>query len=375
MTHPTITYFWNNHTNFIENKNLTLNFSDFYLTPKIVGKDKLNKNLIYIYVESLERTYFDNEIFPGLLQELTRVKSFALDFTNIHQHPGTEWTISGMVASQCGLPLVSSSGRNAMSGMSDFYAGAVCLGDLLHNEGYFLSMMQGSSTKFSGIRKFYNTHKFDEVLGGNELTYLVHNKDDINPWGLNDDVLLEGAYQKISKLSKQKKKFALYVATIGTHHPNGHLSASCHNLQYHDGANPILNAVSCTDKILSNFIRKVATSTFFNDTILVIASDHLAMNNSASSLLNKGNRKNLFLIFNFNNKKGLISKPGSTLDIGPTVLHTLGFNSQLSLGRNLFTAQSLTEQLMGVNDYLRKWFIKIREFWQVSRLKSNIIFR
>ncbi|MEK9943113.1 MAG: hypothetical protein VW771_11650, partial [Gammaproteobacteria bacterium] len=66
-----------------------------------------NKNLVYIYLESLERTYLDETLFPGLTPNLARLEREGLSLTNLRQVPATGWTIAGMVASQCGQPLVT----------------------------------------------------------------------------------------------------------------------------------------------------------------------------------------------------------------------------------------------------------------------------
>lgn len=44
-------------------------------------------NLVYIYGESLERTYFDNEAFPDLTPELGALKNEGPDFSHTQQLP------------------------------------------------------------------------------------------------------------------------------------------------------------------------------------------------------------------------------------------------------------------------------------------------
>ncbi|WP_438516828.1 hypothetical protein, partial [Enterobacter hormaechei] len=74
-----------------------------------------------IYAESLERTYFDAELFPGLADELNALRTDSIDFSNTQQLPGTGYTIAGMVASQCGIPLFAPFDGNASSAVSTFY--------------------------------------------------------------------------------------------------------------------------------------------------------------------------------------------------------------------------------------------------------------
>ncbi len=139
-------------------------FFKYYRTPYIQATDASAKNFIFIYTESLERTYFDKQIFPGLINHLDKLEAENISFTNIGGYPETGWTIAGMVASQCGIPLVAPSHGNSMGGMDSFLAGATCMGDLLKEEGYHLAYMGGAALEFAGKGKFYRSHGFSEVL-------------------------------------------------------------------------------------------------------------------------------------------------------------------------------------------------------------------
>ena len=44
-----------------------------------------SKNIVYIYAESLERSFFDENAFPGLLKGLRSLEKQALSFSNVHQ--------------------------------------------------------------------------------------------------------------------------------------------------------------------------------------------------------------------------------------------------------------------------------------------------
>ena len=74
----------------------------------------------------------------------------------------------------------------------------------------------------------------------------------------------------------------------------------------------------------SDFIRYVKGSKFFENTLLVVSSDHLAMRNTASKLLETGERRNLWMVFDESAGSGKITGKGSTLDIAPTVLNLMG---------------------------------------------------
>jgi phosphoglycerol transferase len=345
-------------------------FKAYYKEPELKEKKRVY-NLVYIYMESLEKRYFDNKTFPNLLPRLTKLKSESIDFQNIEQVKDTGWTIAGMVSSQCALPLVTPSNGNSMSGMPTFYGGATCIGDLLDKQGYHLSMMQGSSIEFSGIDNFYKTHQFDEVEGKKILRKKMEDKSYLNHWGLYDDTLLDFSFRKFEELSKNYKNFALYLATIDTHHPNGHEAKSCEKFRYKDGSNPMLNAVHCTDILVSQFVEKIQNSQYGKDTVIVFSSDHLAMKNSATSLLKLKDRRDTFFILTPDGRVESINKKASMLDVAPTILDIMGFDiSAMGLGRNLLREQSLTAQIDNFNAHLALWKNNISQFWNFQKVSE-----
>jgi len=348
-------------------------FSKNYKIPKYNGNNN-NKNLLFIYAESLEQTYFDNKLFPNIMTNLKKVKQFSTSFTNIQQMPYTGYTIAGMVASQCGIPLIAPYHGNSMSGIDLFYKKATCLGDVLDEYNYSLNFLQGSSVKFSGIDKFHKTHKFTYIDGKNNLLKTLEDKTYRNGWGLYDDTLLDIVYKKFIKLSSLKQPFAIFTATIDTHHTDGQLSKSCKNDLYTDGKNNILNCVKCSDKLLSNLINKIKESPYAKNTIIVLVSDHLAMNNTAYDILEKGIRKDTFLIIDFEDLvKKEISKKGTPFDIGATVLAKLNIANELGLGRDLLSQNSLFDKLGDkfISD-LSKWKNDILSFWMFPTIGDYI---
>lgn len=359
-----------------ENKNSDMikYFNDYYKNPSIANIKDNHKNIIFIYLESLERTYFDESIFPGLINGMRELESKSTYFTNIKQVTGTGWTIAGMTASQCGIPLLSSSDSgNSMSGMDEFLPLAICLGDLLSQSGYKLNYMGGASLDFAGKGKLFKTHGFINTMGRDELLVQLEDETYRTDWGLYDDSLFEMAYSRFIELSKTGEKFGLFTLTLDTHHPNGHPSKSCEGIQYKDASNPILNAVACTDYLLTNFVKKIAQSPYADNTVIAIASDHLAMRNTAYHLLQKKDRRNLFMIIEPSDyKRNKIDVIGSTLDIAPTLLPFLGYNGDIGLGRNLLDSDASEEDRIFIHSNLQNWRTLFTDFWSFPKIENNI---
>ena len=345
--------------------------NQFYNQPVTFTKNP--NNIIFLYLEQFERTYMDEAIFPGLTPNLKRLEKNAISFTNISSPIATNWTIAGMVASQCGIPLLTPiASQNSMVGMDKFLSSATCIGDILNKNSYNLNYIGGSDLDFAGKGKFYNSHGFNSVQGWYELENRLINKSYRSPWGLFDDSLYEIINDRLIHLKNSDQAFGLFSLTLDTHHPNGYLSNSCKNNIYRDGQNLILNSVHCADLMAANFIEKIINSDLFEDTVLVVLSDHLALKNTASSLLEKGDRKNLFYIFKKDAPNQLIDKTGSMFDVTPTALSLVGTDILgLGLGRNLFFQDSLSDEEIGIAEIIKQNRNKILSLWSFPQIDKN----
>jgi len=321
---------------------------------KDIARPQEPRNLVIIYLESLERTYMDPVRFPNLTPRLAALETRSLSFSGLGQTVGADFTVGGMVATQCGTPLILSGGVNSGK-MSQFLSGAICLGDLMSAAGYHLTYLGGASVNFAGKGAFYQTHGYDEVLGIDELRSQLAEPEYRAEWGLQDDTLFELGRSYYASLAGRDKPFVLTLLTLDTHHPNGHASTNraCAELAYGDGSNPMLNAVLCTDLLVGQFIDEILSGPHGSETVIAVMSDHLAMVNSATDLLNAGPRRNLLMVLDGTRNEGLsIDRAATTLDIGPTLLSYLGFDvPALGFGVDLMReAETLPERLIASVD-------------------------
>src|SRR5690606_21687560 len=128
--------------------------------------------------------------------------------------------------------------------------------------------------------------------------------------------------------------------TMDTHHPAGHLPVACRDTRYDSALGDIglLHALKCTDVLVSRLVDRIRASPYADDTLIVLASDHLAMPNHLSHVLEGMRRENLLLFLAPGLEPRQLTVPGTTLDSGATLLSLLDpAQAALGFGRSLLT--------------------------------------
>jgi phosphoglycerol transferase len=318
---------------FIHNKFGKDYFSQHYVYPeKVEIQAKNPKNLVLIYVESLENTYRDKKLFGrNLLSELDALGG--VSFNHYKQAPGTGWTIAGITATQCGLPLKSVSlydGNGVGENIKRFLPRAVCLGDVLHAFGYYNVYMGSDALHFAGKGKFFLDHHYDEVYGRDELKGDLTDQQ-MNYWGLYDDDLLQHAKSKLKQLNKLNKPYNFVMTTIDTHGPDGFYSKTCTE----QGANSFADIVACTSGNVAEFVNWMKKRGYLKNTQVVILGDHLAMQNPVSDKIDTITERHIYN--QFISIKPVTKNRDEVLhfDMYPTIIEFLGFKvigGRLGLG-------------------------------------------
>ena len=337
-------------------------FSSNILPLNIQVSPNVKRNIVYLYAESLERSYFDEKEFPGLMPRLAQLEKNASSFTNISQAELTGWTIGGLVASQCGMPLTAYTSLTRLAEGKDLVAeNNICLGDFLSSEGYRVIYMGGADLKFAGKGNFFKNHGFHEIIGREQLLQ-QNNSAPQSSWGISDNHLFSQSKEKLLALESTQQAYAFFMLTLDTHSPHGHMTPGCEDKQYDEGSNTLLNAVACADFLIFDFVSWFLSRPEFSATTLVVSSDHLAINNSVIARLRntqKTGRKNLFMVFNSHLPIGMNNKPGTMLDVTPTLLALLGYqNNGLGLGRNLLRDEKTLREkykLEKLNSLILRW--------------------
>lgn len=277
---------------FVESSAPTRFIEGFYQFPTDIHQPERPLNVVVIYVESLENTYRNTDLWgENLMDSLDRETADWVTFPNFREVRGTGWTIAGLVASQCGVLLkeenqfdlrqqlglasINRIGENVDS----FMPGITCLGDILSDAGYSNHFIGGADPEFAGKGKFFEEHGYDSVKGRPYWESI--GETEFTKWGLNDDLLLGYAKRELDELHAQGEPFNLTVLTVDTHRPEGHLSATCER----KGAQDLPGIVACTSDLLADFVSHMDRNGYLEDTVVVITGDHLSMPNAVQDIM------------------------------------------------------------------------------------------
>ncbi|SEL24486.1 sulfatase-like hydrolase/transferase [Halomonas daqiaonensis] len=298
-----------------------------YVEPIILDAPRKLPNLLLLYLESIERTYADRERFGDAYAHLEALGEKAVVFDGVRQVDNTGWTMAGMIASQCGTPLMPAGllHDSQFEPLGKVVPGVDCLGDLLADRGYTLSYMGGASTRFAGKGTFYRGHGFDRILGREELEPRLEKPDYVNSWGLYDDTLYDLTVEEVRRLERQEGPWGLVSLSITGHAPNGYPARECRQRQGEFDGVDILYSVECSAWLVRRLIERLEDEGLLENTLVVIASDHLTMRVSAWEQLVAGERDNTFILLSEQLEPRHLDVEASTMDILPTVLEAMGF--------------------------------------------------
>ena len=336
-------------------------------TTKITFPDK-KRNLIYIYLESMESTFASKEDGGGLdfncIPELTKLAEENTNFSNSDKlgggYPayGGTWTMAGIFSQTSGIPIKNSEQTDdvnaTLAEQSSFSSQARNLEDILADEGYNQCFMIGSDATFGGRRAYFESHGKGqtEICDYNTAKENGQIPEDYYVWwGYEDQKLFANAQEKLTELSSKDEPFNFTMLTVDTHFEDGYVCEQCQN---EFGDNQYANVMACSSRQVDAFVKWIQQQPFYENTTIVISGDHLTMDSDFCNDVSEDYERSVYNVF-INLPEGLDTsfekthnREFATLDMFPTTLAAMGVTiegDRLALGVNLFSdEQTLTEQ-------------------------------
>lgn len=315
------------------------------------------RNLIHIYLESMENSYLSEDmggyLDENLMEPLTDLSKEGITFSHTEKGfggpistTGCVWSVASMVNMSTGLTMKPPVNSKNYGSPETFLPGAVTTGDILQSQGYEQSLMFGASARFGGLNYFFGTHGDFEILdfsgvkrnGWLPKNYRVR-------WGYEDDKLYEFAKRELTRLGKTGKPFHFVMETADTHFPDGYVGPNTPTPRKSQYANVIAYSASEVTK----FVRWIQEQPFYENTTIVIIGDHLSMDTKFFKDFDDSYLRTTFNLI-LNPAEGLIDIPESrtknrywfNVDMFPTILASIGVKiegDRLGLGTNLFSGE------------------------------------
>lgn len=369
--------------------NLTL--SDFleieYVDPSkkgVLTAPDESRNLVYIFLESMETSFFseehgglwDEEIIPELYELLSDPDAiyFATDdqtlgIPNVY---GTTWTTGALVGMTCGIPFKVPVGKENSYHSDNFLSGAYALGDVLADNGYRNILVSGPRTAFGGIGDFFSSHgdytvvepsslSFRDSAGGT-LQFSVP-QEQFSSWGMSDEATFKIAQQVIeAEAASSSGPWHCFIKTVDAHF-SGYLFESGDgyegSVNTHDSK--VENVYATTSREVGKFVSWLKSQSFYENTTIVIVGDHPNMLSGICGdvAADERGRYNLILnsVVSTDNTKNRLC---TVADLYPTVLAAMGFRirgNRLGIGVDLFSSSATLAELYGIqklNEELQK---------------------
>ena len=350
-----------NYKDYLDTINSTTDIYEKYYVDTNKVDIKFNgkkRNLIYIYLESMESSLFSKEnngyFDESRIPELEKLAKENINFSSNSglggMYDADGYTISALVSNTSSTPIVASC-ENECDKYGDIVGKARTIGDVLTDEGYNIEFIQGSDANFAGFKKYLTKHSNQKILD----YHAAIDKGYINEgyyawWGFEDKKLFSIAKKEITELSKKGKPFAVSVVTMDTHFPDGYQDDDCEQRF----AENMSNAYLCSSKKIYKFVEWIKKQKFYNDTLVVISGDHKSMQSSYYS--DPSYERSVYNVFLNTKKQDVKSKNRivTNFDMYPTVLSALGADikgNRIGFGTNLFSNLKTIPEMIGADNF------------------------
>ncbi len=334
---------------------------DHYVEPREVELTfpKTKRNLVYIFLESMENTYADTTagepIYDNYIPELLALADENVSFSHdeglggAHSYAGTTWTASAMVAQTAGMPVKVPVTANAYGSDGGFMPGVTSLGEILADEGYTLKLLVGSDAEFHGRQSYFHEHgnydivDIDTLKGEGRLP-----ADYLEWWGFEDEKLFAYAKEELIALYEEGKPFNLTMLTADTHFPDGYVCRLCES----EYENQYSNVLSCSSRQVYEFVSWIKEQPFYDNTTIVISGDHLTMDADFFDELDENYVRTTYncIINSAVEPAAGEMRQFGTFDMFPTTLAAMGVKikgDRLALGTNLFSEEKTLTEIYG----------------------------
>ncbi|MDO4606687.1 MAG: LTA synthase family protein [Bowdeniella nasicola] len=320
------------------------------------------KNLVHVFMESIENSYYSKEeggyLEKSLMPELAELTREGVSFSHQegmggpHQINGATHSIAGMINMQTGVPMVPVALSNQWT---ISYADFPNLGAILADHGYNNSFMLGGDRNFHQLGDYFSTYGKFSIFDSSTAKQRGLVPEDYHVWwGIEDDKLYEYAKDELTRLSEQDAPFYFVLENADTHNNDGYLSP---NIEEFPSDQQYGNVIHYSQAETVKLVRWMQQQSWYEDTVIVITGDHRSKDIHFFEGWDEDYERTIVnMILN-----GALPDPGPEItknrdfapfDYFPTIVAALGITidgNQLGLGTNLYSGEPTLMERTGVH--------------------------
>ena len=316
------------------------------------------RNLVHIYMESVENSYYSKDLGgymdQNLMPELAALSETGISWSNTDKFGGpdqlyaTGHSVAGMIAMQAGVPMLASGTAGSDFSYPDF----TTIGDILEKGGYNTTFMQAATASWGGLDRYYQRHGGFDIH--DHARYIADGKipsDYSVWWGVEDDKLYEYAKEELARLGSQDKPFYMIVENGDTHFPDGYVSENMTEAPFDS---QYANVIHYSQAETVKLVRWIQEQPWAANTTIVVTGDHRSMDKKFFEGWDKNYHRTIVNLI-LNPVPGTDfpdsvtkNREFSAFDMFPTILTAIGAevkDDRLGLGVNMFSGkQTLVER-------------------------------
>ncbi len=318
-------------------------------------------DLLMIYMEGVDRQFADAANWGDAYAPLTEIAAGGTTFSRISQITGTGWSLAGVVATQCGVPILPCGllyGTN-FEKLHQFMPGLTCLGDMLAERGYDSRFVVGGPLEFGGLDILFRGHGYNEATGRIELE-ARRPRSEINAaiigWMLDDQLVFDEAARMQGQMVVGDKPYALVIETIGPHGAKALISRRCAPDGRAGFTEDFDRVLRCTIDDTAAFVAAARARQKAErpgrPLLVVLLSDHLNHNAMLPTPGPEFAGYNTVIFAGAGVAAGkTLAKPGAMIDVLPTLMELMGLAHpphRAGLGVSLLGVEQTLVERFGV---------------------------
>lgn len=327
---------------FVDNKNDF--FKDNYKLPQNITFPNGKKNIVIVALESYEHTFYEaNKDYTPFSYELIKNNNGNV---NMFQAYGTAPTIMALSSWFFGVPqktFISKKNFNTL--FDNSFPNVISIFDILKNNGYELSLINGTEAHFTNKDLLFKTHGFTKIK---DMIYFINNgylvDENRGVWGFGDNFVFDRAIEEFIQNKNSHNPFVMLIENVDTHESQKY--------PFEQKYGDVRDAWLHTDKALEKFINNLKVIGLDN-TAVVIVGDHML----AKLPFEWREKRSIYNVFLGDVPKIPEHKKYelfSAIDMAPTFLHLAGAaweNNQFGIGISLFSDNKTIGEIMGIENF------------------------